>query len=425
MKLAVTHPKTTLAKIEVALTEAELAPYVERTFNRLRRDIKAAGFRPGKAPNHIIERQLGANTIQNEVLEAAVEQTYARALTEHGLTVVANPQISLAKFVPYSELEYSAEVEIMPPVTLADYKSVKVKQPDASVSAKDIEDVIAALRQQAATLKDVDRPAKPGDTVTLDYVGRKDGKPFEGGSDSDHTMVLGEGKFLAEFEKNLEGVKAGETKKFNLTFPKDYSEASLAGQKVEFTADIKKVSEAVLPELDEAFFKRFGSGSLDDMKQAVRKQLETEKAEQAQFQYELEVVDVIADKSKFDLPEALVAQRLEQMKGELEQNLASSGLNLEKYLKVRNQTNEQLEAEMRPEAEKRVRRSVVLTEVAKAEKVQVTDAELDEELAALKTRYTDPKVLEELEHDHTRHDVYNQLLGVRTIAKIMKYVESK
>jgi trigger factor len=426
METKLTSQTETEVKFTVTLNEAELLHVKQEVFDRLRRQVKAAGFRPGHAPDMIVERELGSSAVQGEFIEHAIQHSYAQAVKEQKLQVVAPPKVSLDKFVPYTEMEYTATVEIMPKVKLSDYKKLRVKRPAVKIDPADINRTIEDLRRREATRLDSEHPAKKGDEVNFDFDGTKGGQPVSGASAKNQTLQLGSGTFIPGFEEELVGLKKGDEKTFDIRFPKNYHEESLADQIVTFKVKVNTVTDLVLPEVDTDFVEKVSPfKSVDELKADITEKLTGQKAEDASRKYEQEVLDKVLAGSQYKVPESLVAQQLERLRAELEQNLSYSGLNLEKYLELTKKSRQDMDKEMRPEAERRVGLAMVLTEIAAAEKLSVDAAELDAEISRLKQDYPDPSTQSELDNPNTREEIYNHLMASKVIARLLSYAEGK
>lgn len=425
MDTKLTSKTDTKAEFTVTLNADRLTQIKGHVFDaHLRPKVKAAGFRPGKAPDSIVERELGPAAVQNQVIDEAIQESYSGAIRELELPVVASPQVTIQKFVPYTELEYSVEVELMPPVDAGDYKSIRIKRPSVKVEAAEIEQTLNDLRRREASRVVVERGAKLGDEVLFDFAGSRDGQPVQGATATGQTLMLGSGTFIPGFEDQLVGLKPGDSKTFTIEFPKEYHESSLAGQPVEFKVTVKTVTELALPELNEELVAKVSPfKTVTELKTDISEKLTASKTEQSAKQYEAQVLEAVLKAAKYQLPDALVKQQLARNLQELEQNLAYSGLDLAKYLDLSNKSQEQLETEMRPEAERRVALAMVLTEVAKAEKIEVKATELDAEIDRLKQDYPDAQTQAELDKPSTREEVYNHLMASRVIAKLTSYAE--
>lgn len=425
MKSELTSKTDTKVTLKISFDQSGLAPFVKKTYDELRPRVKAAGFRPGKAPDNIVERELGAQTVQSEVLEHAVRHSYAQAITEHELPVVAPPDVQVTKFVPYDELEFTASVDVLPKITVADFSKFKISKSEVKVADEEIDQVIEDLRKRMASRTKVDRPAAKNDELNIDFEGTKDGQPVEGASSKGYDIVLGSNAFIPGFEDELVGVKTGEVKDFDITFPKDYQSSELAGQKVHFKVTTNSISQVDLPAVDAEFVAAVSPyKTVEELKGDIKQRITTEKTDQSEREYEQMVLSELVSKSKYQIPNQLLEQQLERMRAELGERLAASGLDSEKYLKMTGKTAADLEKEMRPEAERRVALALILTQVAKDQGLSVSDNDVDEELASLRQTYNDKDMQKELERPEVREDVYNHLLASKTIQHITAAIKS-
>ncbi len=426
METKITSRTDTEVQFTITLNEADLKHAVKHAHDQLRSKVKAAGFRPGKAPDAIVERELGAAVVQNEVIEHAIQESYSKFVQAEKLAVVAPPQVTLEKFVPYTELSFKGTVEVMGKVKLAKYQEFRLKRPAVLVDPAEAERTIEDLRRREATRLSVERAAATGDEVNFDFDGTKGGQPVPGASAKGHTLMLGSGQFIPGFEEQLVGVKAGDEKTFDIRFPKDYHESSLADQVVTFKVKLNSVTELVLPEVDDDFVAKVSPlKTVTELKADILEQATNRQAEHVSRQYEQQVLDKLLKESQFTAPDSLVRQQLKRLRAELEQNLAYSGLDLPKYLDLSKKTEDELDAEMRPEAERRVGIAMLLTEVAQAEQLEVSPEELDREIDRLKAQYKDAATQAELDNPNTREEIYNHLMGSRVLAKLLSYAEGK
>jgi trigger factor len=410
----------------VTVNEAELQAIKKEVFDHLRGNVKASGFRPGKAPDMIVERELGPSAVQSEVIDHALQHSYPDAVKELKLQIVSSPKIALEKFVPYTELEYKVTAELLPKVKLADYSKMRVKRPSIQVEPAEINRTIEDLRRRESVRLDSEQPAKLGDEINFDFAGMKDGEAVPGATAKNQTLQLGSGQFIPGFEDEMVGLKKGDEKTFDIKFPDTYHEKTLAGQVVTFTVKLNSVTDLVLPEVDEEFIGRVSPfKTLKELEADITAKITGEKAEAAAREYEQEVLNRILKESTFKTPSALIDQQLERMRGELEQNLAYSGLNFDKYLELSGKSKEDMDKEMRPEAERRVGLAMILTEVATAEGLSITPEELDAEIERLKQDYKDPATQAELENPNTREEIYNHLMSSKVIAKLLSFADAK
>ncbi|HUC20250.1 MAG TPA: trigger factor [Candidatus Polarisedimenticolaceae bacterium] len=425
MKAEVTKRTDTHVSFTIVADTDELLHAKKHSYDKYRDQVKVAGFRPGKAPDNIVAREIGDATIQHEALEHAIGHSYSAAVTQEKVAVIAPPDVQVKKFVPYTELEYEATVEVVPPIKLPDYKKVKKSLKKVSVKDQRIDEMVEDLRRRVAKRIPAVRSAEMGDEIKFDFDGTKDGQPVPGSSGKNYTLKLGSGNFIPGFEEEMVGLKVGDNKTFTITFPKDYHEKSLAGQAVEFAVKMHEVTELNLPDITDAFASEVGPfKTVEELRADIKKQLILEAEQAAKREYENELLDELIAKTKMTLPERLVAQQLERLKAEIGQRLASSGLTMEHYLSAQKQTPEQLEQQMRPEAEKRVKLAMMLSEVARQENLAVGADEIDHEIEGLRLQYTDAAMQKELAGDQVREDVYNHLMAGKVIHALTNYAQS-
>lgn len=423
--MQVKSDKVSETKLKLTLTADEkvLAPLKDAAVARLGKNVKLPGFRSGKAPQHLIEKNLDDQILQSEVLQEAMDQMYRHALQSENIRPVDAPKATLKKFVPYTSLEFEAEVEVFGTVKLPNYKKIKKTKPEVNVTEKDITAVIDNLKTRMSEKKDVTREAKDGDQVVIDFTGVDDKKqPIKGADGKDYPLILGSDTFIPGFEKNLVGLKNGEVKTFTLTFPKDYGVKALANKKVTFTATVTKVQEVVEPKVDDAFAAKVGPfKTVKELKSDIKKQLKTEKEEKATRDLEGELVNEIVDKTKLDMPEALVAEQMESLLREVQQNITYRGMTFQEMLEQEGLTEDQYKSKViRPEAETRVRTGLVLAEIASEEKIDVTPEELELRMQALKAQYKDEAMQAELEKPETRQSIASRMITEKTVNKLVK-----
>ena len=419
MRFKITWKTDTNVSLVLGADQAELDTYKKKVLKKFQSQVKLAGFRAGKAPLELVEKSVDQTALQNEFLDEAMTALYTAAARSEKLRPLAPPNVSLKKFVPFTALEFEADVNVVGKITLpADYMKVKVAKVPAKVADKDVTEVIENLRTRAAEKKDVDRAGKDGDQLWIDFDGfDQKGEPIERADGKDYPLVLGSNTFIPGFEPELVGKKAGDTAEFILTFPKDYGVSSMKGKKVSFKVTVNKVQEIVKPKLDDAFATTLGPfKTLDQLKEDVKKQLLFDKEESSRRDHEAAVVHAIVEKSKVAIPEALIAEQLEVLVNEVRQNAIYRGQTYEELLKNEGKTDEQYKTEvLRLEALDRVKAGLVLSEIAELEKITVETEELDERLRTLKKQYTDDKMRAELDKLENQREIANRILTEKTI----------
>lgn len=425
MNVSVVKKSKTEVKLEISADEQQIADVKRQVFNELRKNVKAKGFREGKAPDNIVEQELGAQTVQAEVLNAAVSRLYGMAVTKEKLQTLGKPELKLKKFVPYSELEFEVDVEVVPDIKLADYKKIKVPLKVDEVTDKDVKDVLERLRKSVSDKKEVKRAAAEGDEVWIDFEGKDSkGKEIRGASGQDYPLNIGSKTFIPGFEEEMTGLKPGDEKEFTLTFPKDYHAKNLAGQKVTFNVKVNKVKSVTLPKLDDEFASKVGPfSSLKDLKSDIKSQIKQERENQAKSKQREEILAKIVEKSNIPTPSKLVEDVAKSIKEEFVQNLSYRGMTFDDYLKQIGQSAEEFnEKEVKPQAEKRAKTSLVLSKIAEEEDITANQQELEQRLELMKSQYKDNQdILREIDSPQSRQDIASQILTEKTIERIMKY----
>jgi trigger factor len=414
----------TKATVTVHATDKELIPIKEHVLGHFQGRVKIPGFRSGKVPTELLEKHVDPQALQSEFIEEAVQQLYIAAINELKLRPVAQPEASLKKLVPYTELEFEATVEIIGDISLPDYTKIKKTKPKAEATDKDVAEVVASLQKRIAEKKDVSRAAKDGDQVWIDFKGvDAKGKDIKGADGKDYPLVIGSSTFIPGFEPELVGLSAGDEKTFTVTFPKDYGAKTLAGQKVTFTVNVIKIQEVAEPKADDAFAAKVGPfKSLADLKKDIKRQLSEEKQHKADRDFESELIKHISDKSKVAIPEILINDQIERLLNDLRQNLVYRGQTFPEFLEAEGKTEEQYRKDvLAADAKERVKASLVLAEVSEREKLLVTPEELEIRLQVLKDQYKDPQMQAELAKPEARREIAARLLTEKTVDKLVGY----
>lgn len=425
MQVKKTNSSPTQVVLTVIADDKELAPIKAHTLTHFQGKVKVAGFREGKIPAEVLEKNVDPATLQSEFLQEAIEQLYVAAANDEKLRPVERPEINVKKFVPYTTLEFEATVSVIAPAILPDYKKIKLDKPTVKVTDADVKDVVESLRTRLADKKDVARAAKDGDEVYLDFKGvdAKTKDPISGADGKDYPLVIGSNTFIPGFEPELIGMKAGEEKTFTVTFPKDYGVAMLQSRKVEFTVNVTKIQEITLPKTDDAFAAKAGPfKTMADLKKDIKTQLTLEKQNQSDRDFESELVKTITDKSKVDVPEVLISDQVARLWTDLQQNIMYRGQTAQEFLEGEGKTEEEYRNDiLKPQAKDRVKASLVLADIAEQEELDVTPEELEIRMQLLKGQYQDAQMQSELEKPESRRDIAARLLTEKTVQKLVKY----
>ena len=406
-------------KLTIEVEAGKLALASDAVYAKLAPSVKVPGFRPGKAPKNIVEKEIGTERYEAEILDIVLPQTYYDAVISEKLEVVGSPEVKVLKFVRNGGLTYEATVEIMPEIKLPDIDKIQVKREKIHVTDKEIQEVLLDLAKQLSKTAKVERPAKTGDKVELDFEGFVGGVPFEGGKSLNHPLVLGSGQFIPGFEDQVVGMKAEEDREIKVSFPKDYHSESLKGKEATFKVKLHYVEEIILPEITDEFATQVGPfKDLTALKTDVEKQLTYTKEVQERRRVEDEILGKLVEKAKFAAPSTLVSQEQERMLNEAESNLAGQGIGLAQYLEMVKKTQEDLKDEMKPEAEKRVKVGIVLTEIAKGGGYTATEKEVKESIARKLEMYNGPEKKQAEDYFKTheaKHQIENSVIGQKVL----------
>jgi trigger factor len=428
--MQVTKKNLSETNVELSVTtdRQELRPIKDKVLSRLGRDVKVSGFRAGKAPEAMVEKQLDPSRLQSEFLDEAINQFYVQAAQSQKLRPVAQPEVTITKFVPFDTLEFTAVVDAVGEVALPDYKAIKVSKKVVKVTPKDVDEVIKQLLLREAEKKEVKRSAKDGDEVIIDFRGidTKLGEPVQGADSKDFPLVLGSNAFIPGFEPELIGLKAGSDKTFDIAFPKTYSVKALQGRKVTFTVAVKKVQAVTEPKLTDAFAAKIGPfKTLQELKADIKQQLTKEQEQQAERDYENDLINKIADATEVAIPKVLVDDQLEQLEREERKNLTYKGQTWQEHLSAEGVSEEQHREKNRPDAEMRVKIGLALSEIADKEAIMVTPEEFEVRLQMLKGQYEDKTMQEELEKTENRRELLNRMISEKTLDKLVSYGEPR
>ena len=339
------------------------------------------GFRKGHAPRKVIETYYGAGVFYEDAFELCWGEPYDEAVKEHDLFVVDRPDVDILSIGENEGVTFVAEVTLKPEVTLGEYKGIAVPKADYTVSDEDVQNALEAEREHQARFADVDRPAEKGDRLLLDYSGSVDGEKFDGGTAEDQTLVLGSNTFIPGFEDQLVGIKAGESRDVNVTFPTEYHAEHLAGKAAVFACTVKAVQMKELPEIDDEFIGDISEfETVDAWKADKKEKMLAEKKQRMDAIRENAAIKGACDNATVDIPACMIDRQVEYMVQDIKYRLAGSGLDWNTYLQYTGMTEQQLRETYRPEAEARVKMQLVIEAVCKAEQVTATDEDIEAEI---------------------------------------------
>lgn len=403
-------------ELTVVVTKEELQSAKAAVLQKLKAGVKVAGFRPGKAPDEMVERELDQAKLQLEVVEKVLAATYTEAIQGHDIQPLAEPKVEVTKFVPFDEMEYVAKIAIVPTIDY-DYTKVRVKYDPPQTSEDEVKTALEELQRQAAERKSVNRAAKMGDEVRFDFEGVREGKPVEGAAGMNHLLELGSGKFIPGYEEELVGMKKGDEKTFDITFPEEYHAADLAGKVVTFTAKVHEVREIALPKLDDAFAKSLDMKfeKLADLKNDVKSNIQTGKDDDYRKTYETEVLDKVITETKLPVSKMLEDNQAHELEHQYEHQVESSGMKLEDWLKVQGKDPKEFHEELHVEARRRIAIGLIIRDIIEKQKFTATVDEVTDSLEKMRMNYSDPKILAELDRDEFKNDLSNRIVTQKAV----------
>ena len=413
---------STSVEFTVEFDQKDFEPARLKALERLARNIKVPGFRNGKAPANVVEQHVDPNDLASQTLDIVVRRAIPQLFNEAGLTPISIPHVDVLKYVPGEMAELTITADIMPEVKLGDYENVKVVYDEPEVTDKDVEDVLHRIAESYAEPKVVKRAAKKGDEVIIDFKGKKDGKAFDGGSAKDYHLRLGSGQFIPGFEDGIVGHEVGDKFDLDITFPKDYASAELAGAKTVFEILLKQVSEIDVPKIDDNLAKKSGAfETLKELREDIMKNLKSRASYEADEKFKDTLLNEIISHSKTEAPASLVQEQFESMKEDMFRNLRARGMEIDQYLEQTKQKLEDWENEIREAAKKRVIGSIVVQKLADVLNIEVSEEEAAKQVVEMREVYkNDKNALEQLNNPEVATSIRNRMRVDKTMNKLVE-----
>ena len=422
MKTKVKKLSDSRVEITVTLDTEDLAPARKKALEKLAKEVKVEGFRKGKVPAEVAAKFIPENDLNAETIDLAVRTTVIEAFRKESKSPLAIPNVNVTKYVPGESAEYTATADILPEIKLGDYKKLGVKKPETKVTTKDVDEVLNNLANSFAEKKVVRRAAKLGDEVVIDFVGKKDGEAFKGGSAKDFKLTLGSKTFIPGFEEGVVGHEVGDKFELELTFPKDYGVKDLAGAKTVFEILMKQVNEVTKAKIDDEMAKKCGPfESLAALKEDIKKNLQAQNDHRAEESFKDELVKALIKKSTVPAPNIMVDDQVRAIRDDISRNASAQGMKLEEFIEANGETMENWEKEARKAAEMRVKGSLALQTLAVKEKIVVSDEEVAAKIAELKDVYKkSPEAMKSLKDPNVKMDIKNRLTIEKTLDYLVK-----
>ncbi|GEN32991.1 MULTISPECIES: trigger factor [Aneurinibacillus] len=379
--------------LTIEVEEARVDQAIDQAFAKVVKKVNVPGFRKGKVPRKIFEARFGVESLYQDALDIILPEAYTEAVQETGIEPVDRPEVDVEQIGKGQPLVFKATVTVKPEVKLGDYKGLTVEEKDFTVTDEAVEEELKQMQNRSAELVVLEDGAaiEKGDYAIIDFKGFVDGEAFEGGEAENYQLEIGSGTFIPGFEDQIIGLKKGDEKDIEVTFPEDYHAAELAGKPAVFKVKVNEIKRKNLPELDDEFAKDVSEfDTLDELKADIKNKLE-EKAKTDAENYKKEsLIEKATENAEINLPEVMVENEVNHMVNDFAQRLQYQGMNLDLYYQFTGLDEEKLREQFQPDAEKRVRTTLVLEAIGKAENVEVTDEDVNNELEELSKQYNRP-----------------------------------
>lgn len=389
MSLKVENLEHNMVKLTIEVSADEFEKAMQSAYVKNKGRINIPGFRRGKAPRQMIEKMYGAAIFYEDATNEIIPSAYDREVAECDLELVSQPKIEVTQIEKGQPFIFTAEVAVKPEVTLGEYKGLEVPKADLTVTDEEIDAEVDKEREKNSRMIDVDdRAVANGDSIKLDFDGSVDGVPFEGGKAENYDLVIGSGSFIPGFEEQLVGAEIGKELDVNVTFPEEYHAKELAGKAAVFKCKVNEIKVKELPEADDDFAQDVSEfDTLAEYKEDIKKRLTEKKETEAKNAKETAALEKAVENAQMDIPAAMIDNQVRQMADDFARRIQSQGISLEQYLQFTGMTADKLLDQMRPEAEKRIKNSLVLEAIAKAESFEISDEKVEEEINKMAETY--------------------------------------
>lgn len=412
MSVQVEKLEKNMAKLTIEVPAEEFEAAIEKAYQKNKNKINMPGFRKGKAPRKMIEKMYGAAIFWEDAANIVIPTAYSKAAAECGEHIVSQPEIDVTQIEAGKPFIFTAEVAVKPEVTLGEYKGLEVEKAVIEVAETEVDAAVDKEREKNARVQDIDdRAVENGDMIKLDFDGSVDGVPFEGGKSENYPLTIGSGSFIPGFEDQLVGAKIGEEVEVNVTFPEEYHAEELKGKAAVFKCKVNEIKVKELPEADDEFAQEVSEfDTLAEYKDDIRAKLLEKKTADAKRAKESKVVEKAVENAAMEIPEAMIKDQARRMADDFVRRIESQGITFDQYMQFTGMTADKMIEQMTPEAEKRIKNSLVLEAIAKAENIEISDERLDEELVKMAEAYKmEVEKVRDLMGDYEKEQMKNDL----------------
>lgn len=429
MNVKVEKKENSVVEIEFTMEKEQFNAELDKAFKQNAKKFKVPGFRNGMVPRAVVEKNYGEGVLYEFVIENTVDDAYRTAVIENNLEIVSRPELDIKQIGKDKDFIFVVKVCVKPEAKVSEYKGIDVKKVSTRTTKKEVDEELESVREKNArivTVDDKNRELKNGDISVIDFEGYVDGVAFDGGKGENFELTIGSGQFIPGFEDQMVGMKIDEERDVNVKFPEEYHAENLAGKDATFKVKLHEIKEKILPELDDEFAKDVSEfDTLEDYKKDLQKVVKERKEKQAKATKEQEALDKFVEQVEVTIPDGMVDEEVEKMVEEMNANLSYQGLNIDTYLQYIGISLEDYKKEMRESAIKRIKLNLGLEYVAKEEKVEVTEEDIDAKIKELSAQYGSGDEESLLKNENARNYMRQQLAQEKTMSIIIENVVEK
>ena len=381
--------KANEVKLEITIEAEKFENAMKKVYFQNAKYFNIPGFRKGKAPMNIVEKYYGAQIFYEDAFNEVATESYDEALKENKIDAVSKPEVDIIQMEKGKDVIFTAVVQTKPEVKLGKYKGIELSKVEYTVKDEDINHELGHMAERNARLVNVeDRPVEANDTTVIDFEGFVDGVAFEGGKAENHELVIGSNTFIPGFEDQIIGMKIGEEKDINVTFPEEYFSKDLAGKEATFKVKLHEIKKKELPVMDDVFAKDVSEfDTLDELKNSIKEKLEEQNASKAKYETEEAAIKAVSEATEIDIPSGMIETETDNMIKDIEQRLSYQGLKLDQYLQIMNKSEEDMRKELEEQAKISVKTKLVIEAIVAAEKIEATEEEVNAKLEEMATMY--------------------------------------